>query len=275
MNITIPRAWLERLNELVKQIKITDLENSNAQLQMLYGYCSSAETILKINNDDLEIEHHPYGLTGLDGLSITKTKNTYLIDRAKEVMGENFYGVEQIKKAFGIKVDEPRIPYTYSELVQVEKEGYMLVLFLEKTAKEIEEITKDKYKAKGWKLFYNTNWYKNEKFFTKEKPVFGWKLVKNRPDLVNLTYKEQTKKMNPDERVSFSEIVQLTALAFLSRGEKMWESKYYWTSSCFSDGDLVGFGGADAGGACVNGWSPSYSSITLGASSSRRGSLNT
>ena len=274
MSITVPRAWFERLNAIVKQIEVSQEDHKNLHFNMLLGYCSSAETILKINNDDLEIEHHPYGLTGLDGLSITKTKNTYLIDRAKEVMGENFYGAEQIKKAFGIEVDEPRIPYTYSELVQAKREGFMLVLFLEKTAKEIEEITKDKYKAKGWKLFYNTNWYENEKFFTEEKPTFGWKLVKNRPDLVNLTYNEQTEKMNPNKRLSFSEIVQLTALVFLSRYEEMWESKYCWTSSCSSGGYLVLFGRAGAGGAIVSRCSPSYSSNDLGTSSSRRGSLN-
>ena len=47
--ITIPRAWFERLQGLIKQIDVAkDPGQKNIAITFLLGYCSSVDTLLEI-----------------------------------------------------------------------------------------------------------------------------------------------------------------------------------------------------------------------------------
>ncbi len=124
------------------------------------------------------------------------------------------------------------------------------------TAKEIMEQCGNK--VDGEKLLWNTNWYKNEDFFTKEKC---------RPISMEFTEldhlgKNWNKCNELGKMFNFAEVVYLA-----SRFEKfreMLKQNCTWTSSRDSDGELVYVGNGDSGGAGVSRYAPGGSNGFLG-----------
>ena len=120
---------------------------------------------------------------------------------AKEILGKDFLGPEAIKSAFGVEMEEiPEIPFSKEELEKAKELNQQLVLYADKapdgkplTGEKLLELTDNKT-SDGRNLFYDTDWYKNEDFFTKEVPRAGWKLVSKEtiPDSTSKKYVEQT-----------------------------------------------------------------------------------
>ncbi len=132
------------------------------------------------------------------GLSPIETTPDF--QEAKEILGQDFLGPEALKSAFGIEMEEiPEIPLTKEELEKAKELNQQLILYADKangkplTGKKLFNLTGNKT-SDGKKLFYDTDWYKNEDFFTKETPKAGWKLVSKEtiPDSTSKNYLEQT-----------------------------------------------------------------------------------
>ena len=125
------------------------------------------------------------------------------IDQAKEILGEDVFGPEAVTEAFGITVESesvPAIPFSKEELERAKELGQMLLLRVDKTSdgtpltmKKIGETLGGKVKDDG-KVFYDTDWYKEEKFYTEDAPEAGWALVSKdlAPDSTSKNYLEQT-----------------------------------------------------------------------------------
>jgi hypothetical protein len=134
------------------------------------------------------------------------------MERAKEIMGSDFFAEQEIEKAFGIKVEAdkiPEIPFTKEDLERAKELNQFLVLRVDKapdgkplTIAKMNELLKGKVKD-GAKALYADDgsgkikddaWYKNEDFANKEAPKLSWALaskevISNSP---NKNYLDQT-----------------------------------------------------------------------------------
>jgi hypothetical protein len=134
------------------------------------------------------------GALGISGKKIEGTLQEQM-DMAKEVMGEEFFGFQEVKKAFGIEInpeDIPGIPFSIEELEKAKKINQFLVLRVNMasdgkplTLRKINEILKGKV-SDGSKLLYaddgtgkikSDSWYKDEDFPKTDKPKLAWALV--------------------------------------------------------------------------------------------------
>ncbi|PIZ01061.1 hypothetical protein COY62_00405 [bacterium (Candidatus Howlettbacteria) CG_4_10_14_0_8_um_filter_40_9] len=128
------------------------------------------------------------------------------IREAKEIMNKDFIGPSEIKTAFGFEPELatiPEIPFERSELERAKELGQMLVLRVGKngdgepmTMKNMGNLLSDKVKD-GGKVFYNTDWYKDEAFFKDEQLKDEWVLVSREviPDSTSKSYLEQTEAL--------------------------------------------------------------------------------
>ncbi len=116
---------------------------------------------------------------------VEKGETTY--EKAKEIMGKDFLGLEAFNETFGLvrtlKEEFKTVPYSDSELVEAKRKGEMLVLrySLKEVSSEMEEIYKRLEtmfdKDKDGEVLYDTDWYENEDFFKKAPIREGWALV--------------------------------------------------------------------------------------------------
>ena len=123
---------------------------------------------------------------------------------AKEIMGANFFGIEEIKAVLNLEFRDqiiPDIPFSRGILEKL-KNTHQLILYggmfrdqfahLE-TSQEFDARLKNK-KKDGTKLLASVDWYKDEKFFTQERTKLEWKLVSKDliPNSTSKNYLEQT-----------------------------------------------------------------------------------
>ncbi|MBI5254194.1 hypothetical protein HY932_00185 [Candidatus Falkowbacteria bacterium] len=138
------------------------------------------------------------------------------LEKAREILRENFYGKETIKVALGFDVPEsaiPAIPFSAQDLEKAKQLGEMLVLRVSVDARgnpmtmhRMNEIMAGRMSEQEGKLLYsqaaynnsalqNDCWYKNEAFFSSESLKTEWKLVSKEfvPNSTDKEYVGQTK----------------------------------------------------------------------------------
>ncbi len=130
-----------------------------------------------------------------------KEKLHISVEKAAEIMKENFLGPEAIKQSFGFAPETiPPIPFKEKELLRAKELNQILILQVERdesnqplTMKSMNEKVGGKA-ADGNKLLWKIDWYKDEPFFTNESVSSGWKLVSKEiiPETKNKNYLEQT-----------------------------------------------------------------------------------
>ena len=136
-------------------------------------------------------------------LTVPSAKPSASIEKAKEMMNGRFFGIEEVKKAFGIELREADIPALPSkeELERHAKLGHTLRLRVNKapdgkplTMQKMNELLSDTFEKDGDKVLYDTDWYENEDFFTKETPDLCWAFTSDTllPDSTEKNYLEQT-----------------------------------------------------------------------------------
>lgn len=137
------------------------------------------------------------------------------MDMAREAMGDEFLGFQEVEKAFGIEMkpeDIPEIPFSKEELERARELNQFLVLRADKapdgkplSLQKINEILKGKV-SDGSKLLYSDDgkggikgdaWYKNEEFIKDEAPRLAWALVSKEviPNSTSKNYLQQTEEL--------------------------------------------------------------------------------
>ncbi len=127
---------------------------------------------------------------------------------AREILGTDFLGVEEVEKALMTRIDRnkvPEIPWTEEELQKAKLLGEYLVLRMDKdaagasfTMQNLQQKLQRDFDANGkGKIFYDTDWYKGEDFFKKDAPNVKWALVKKEviPDSTSKNYLQQTERI--------------------------------------------------------------------------------
>lgn len=160
---------------------------------------------------------------------------------AREIMGKNFFGVEEAVKHFGVNptcqqlAALSEIPFSEAVLQQ-SKDDHVLVAVFPLSILEIRGKVEHK-------LFYNheTAWY-NEQSFAKEHGEVNWQLVRKTPadNSTSENWQEQQALFSKDDEVPTAQAMVYTIIGhLLATGERLVERKYARTSSVDSGGNCV------------------------------------
>lgn len=146
------------------------------------------------------------------------------------------------------------------------KEGY--ITFPEKTAQQIVDECDNK--VPGGKLLWNTDWYKNEDFFTEETCRPRTVIIPTEIEMAGKSWNE-CHESNSDDMFNFAEVTYMLreSKSFQKLLASSNSARYTWTSSRGSGGILVIAGDFGSGGADVRRWEPRSAGSILGVCLSR------
>jgi hypothetical protein len=192
--------------------------------------------------------------------------------RARNIMGKNFFGIEEAIKFFGVKpskkdlVHLAEIPWSEEVLTSC-KNTHVLVAVFQLSILDIRgKVDKS--------IFYSHKdaWYNNQKF-AKDKGVVGWKLVRKEPiaNSTNKTWNDQQALLSKDEETPKAQVMVYTIVGhFLATGERLFENVYVRCSDIDSDGLRVRVGDFASRGLRVRFCSDDDRDGHLGLSSARK-----
>jgi len=192
--------------------------------------------------------------------------------RAREIMGRNFFGVEEAIKRFGVNPTRQQlaalleIPFSEAVLEQ-SKDTHVLVAVFPLSILDIRGKVDSK-------LFYNQSWY-NKESFAKEHGEVTWQLVHKTPvdNSTSKNWQEQQVLLGKEDEVPTAQVMVYTIIGhYLATGERLFEHIYVRTSSVDSDGVRVFVGVFDSRGLYVGPyfWDGPRSGGFLGVSSARK-----
>ena len=190
--------------------------------------------------------------------------------RAREIMGKNFFGVEEAIKHFGVNPTRQQLAglseIPFSEAVLEQSKGtHILVAVFPLSILEIRGKMNSK-------LFYDQSWY-NKELFAKERGEAGWQLVRKTPmdDSTSKNWQEQQALIGKDNEVPLAQVMVYTIIGhYLATGKRLFERIYVRTSSVDSDGYRVYVGYFDSHGLNVYYDSHGGRFRFLGVSSARK-----
>jgi hypothetical protein len=190
--------------------------------------------------------------------------------RAREIMGENYLGPEDVMKHFNVSFTDielaqlREIPFTESTLEACKKThilfaGYPL---------SILEI-----RGKAKNLFYDQDWYDNENFAKKEKVNLQWHLIRKdeMPSSTSKTWQQQQSLLTANEITPRAcEVIYMVMLDCLVTGKRLLAIMYVRCSDLASDGHRVIVGLFDSGGLHVDDYSDDGCNDYLGLAAARK-----
>jgi len=192
--------------------------------------------------------------------------------RAREIMGKNFSGVEEVVKHFDINPNKKQlavfseIPFSEAVLQEL-KGGHILVAVFPISILEIRTKT-----ARSLFCSHEDSWRNNQKFAT-ENGKTGWKLIRKTPvsDSTSKTWQEQQKLFSKEEEIPTVQSMVYTIIShYLNTGERLFEKTYVRTSSLDSGGNRVVVGGFDSDGLGIYDYWDGSRASALAVSSSRK-----
>ncbi len=194
--------------------------------------------------------------------------------RAREIMGNNFFGVEENFKHFGIyyamgpdaRKALSEVPFT-EEVLQAHKDTHVLVATFPLSILDIRS------KAPRSLFYRHEDAWCNSQRFAKDKGEVAWHLVRKTPvqNSTNRTWSDQQSLLSQDEETPTARVLTYTIIGhFLATGERLFEHIYVRTSSVVSDDDGGSVGYFGSGGLRVDSRWDDGRSGDLGVSSSRK-----
>jgi len=192
--------------------------------------------------------------------------------RAREIMGKNFFGVEEAIEYFGVNPTRQElaalseIPFSEPVLEELKNSHILVAVFPLSVLKICGKVERNLFCSR------EDAWY-NKQSFAKEHGKVSWQLVRKTPvdNSTAKSWQEQQTLLGKDDEVPTSQVVVYTIIGhFLAVGERLLEHIYVRTSSVGSDGSRVGVGDFDSGGLSVGGCWDDFRSGGLGVSSARK-----
>ena len=192
--------------------------------------------------------------------------------RAREIMGRNFFGVEEAITHFGVNPTKQQsaylagVPFTEEVLASC-KDTHILVAVFPMSLLDIRGACEDQG------LFYNQDWY-NEIMFARDRGKVSWHLVRKTPveNFTNKTCNDQQALLGKDEETLSIRAVVYTMIGyFKATGKHLFEKNVFVrTSSLDSSGNRVYVGIFDAKGLVVDYYWDDYHYDNLGLASARK-----
>jgi len=193
---------------------------------------------------------------------------------AREIMGKNFFGIEEAIKHFRVNATKQRlaalaeVPFS-EEVLKSCKDTHVLVAVFPLSILDIRGIAK---KQSDRTLFYSQDWY-DKQAFAKDKGEVGWQLVRKEPiaNSTSKTWNDQQALLSKDEETPTARIVVYTMIGhFLATGERLFEKIHVRCVDLASSGLRVRVGHFAAGGLDVNDWYDGRRDDDLGVSAARK-----
>lgn len=150
--------------------------------------------------------------------------------RAREIMGKNFFGIEEAVKFFGVKPSIHdiamlrEIPFS-EEVLQESKYSHVLIAVFPLSIREIRDRV-------GKKLFAS-DWY-NEQFFANEHGEVSWQLVRKAPapNTISNEINDQIEPIDENDEVPNARVVVYAAVEYyFTIGKHLFKDIYVRTSS--------------------------------------------
>lgn len=193
---------------------------------------------------------------------------------AREIMGRNMFGIEEVQKHFGVTPTKQQLAFLAEvpfsdEVLTACKATHVLVAGFPLNLIDV--------RAKATKHFYTKKdaWYEGQAF-ADEKIELGWYLICKVPveKSFSKNWKEQQsvlRSKHPDEETPKANILAYTVIGhFLATGERLFEKVWVRTSSLDSDGGRVVLGYFGDGGLGVSDYWDDDRGGRLGLSSARK-----
>ncbi len=199
--------------------------------------------------------------------------------KACEIMGKNFFGIEEAEKHFGLTPSKRQLAYMAEipfseETLQGCKDTHVLVAYIPTSIVSVRAKTAGAKLPPNHRMFYGQDWYdKND--VGNGVSALEWHLVRKTsvPDSKSKTWQDQKSLVDStkiDEVPEANVMVYAIIGHFLSTGERLFEKEYVRTSTLDSDGRHVVVGSFDSVGLLVNGWDDDRRSDDIGVASSRK-----
>ena len=194
---------------------------------------------------------------------------------AREIMGENMFGIEEAVKHLGVNATKQQFAYLAEvpfseEVLKSSKDTHVLVAVFPLSILDIRGIAK---KQSDRTLFYSQDWY-DRQAFAKDKGKVGWQLVRKVPidNSTSKTWNDQQALLGNDEETPKARIVVYTMVGhFLATEERLFEKIYVRCVDLDSNGcDRVYVGHLAADGLQVYDYSDGNRDGTCGLSAARK-----
>ena len=192
--------------------------------------------------------------------------------RGREIMGKNFFGVEEAIKHFGVNPSKQpsaylaEVPFAESVL-EACRDTHILVAVFPMSILDIRGACKDQG------LFYNQDWY-NKEAFAKDKGEIGWHLIRKTPvpESLNKTWDDQQQALlgKDDETPKAVVMVYIIIGHYKATNERLFEKVWVRCSSLDSDGHHISVGCFGAKGLVVYDYWNDCRSVGLGLASARK-----
>ncbi len=191
--------------------------------------------------------------------------------QAREIMGKNFFGIEEAIRHFGVNPSKQQtaalaeVPFTEGVL-ESHKDTHILVAVFPISVLDVRKVDNG--------LFYSSSggWYESEKF-AKNKGTVSWQLVRKTPvpDSTSKNWDEQQVLLGKDDEIPSAQVMVYTIIGhYKSTGERLFENVYVRTSCVDSDGLRVGVGSFGSAGLFVYYYWVNDRHSFLGVSSARK-----
>ena len=233
------------------QVPAGDINAANQRLWVAIGD-NAEEVATRINTD-------PAFVANIARLMVNSGYEPSTSQKlAREIMGKNFFGIEEAIKHFGVNATKQQLAYLAEVLFSEEvlkscKDTHVLVAVFPLSILDIRGITR---KLENQTLFYSQDWY-DKQAFAKDKGKVSWQLVRKEPiaNSMSKTWNDQQALLSKDEETPTARIVVYTMVGhFLATGERLFEKIYVRCVDLASDGDRVGVGYFDSKGIYVYYW---------------------
>ncbi len=192
-------------------------------------------------------------------------------DCAREIMGANYFGIEEARAYFGIKpLDREllalaEIPFAEETLEEC-KDTHILAAIFPLCIRDIP------YRADS-RLLYDLQSYYDEPF-TRYFSHASWQLIRKTPiqDSTEKSYTEQQSLLKGNEKIpSVKDMVYALIGHYLATHERLFGNIFVRCSDTFSDNRRVQIGRFDSGGIVICGGEDDSHSANIGLAAARRG----
>jgi hypothetical protein len=198
--------------------------------------------------------------------------------KAREIMGKNFFGIEEAIKHFSATLSKRQLAYMAEvpfpeEVLRECKNTHVLVAYIPTSIVGVRAKTATVKLPPDHRLFYKQAWYDSNEVGNGA-GALEWHLVRKTPvsDSKSKTWQEQQGLIDPriDETPEANVLVYTTIGHFLTTGERLFEKEYVRTRTLDSDGRRVYVGVFDAGGLVVSYFWDDDRGDDVGLSASRK-----
>lgn len=249
------------------QVPAGDINAANQRLWVAIGD-NAEEVAARINTDPVFVANIARLMVN-DGYEPSTSQKL-----AREIMGKNFFGIEEAIKHFGVNATKQQLAYLAEvpfseEVLKSCKDTHILVAVFPLSILDIRGIAK---KQSDRTLFYSQDWY-DKQAFAKDKGKVGWQLVHKEPiaNSMSKTWNDQQALLLKDEETPTARIVVYTMVGhFLATGERLFEKVYVRCVDFDSGGDRIRVGYFDAKGLYVSRWSDGCRDDGIGLSATRK-----